>query len=289
MKTLSIIQNGAKVILQQLPKKWMIFGVLFIFVLGVIAYWALNAVGSISEGSVVKVSASEVSSNDTLAVVNDEKITGSDIKVLLESGVDRAIAVDRTINKLLVANAARSLYPIESRDTLRSAERDLLSGLFLRLKRQELLDMISQQAVEDYYEKNITQQQFDTYKLKYYLTRDFNDAEQVKALLSASDKDALAKLEYFNKESPFVSLSALPYNLGRVIKESYMPTSKSRTILGPITVRDGYFIVMIEDFKPGSRPQLSSALGLTIREQLVENELSVVLTDLRKNAKISIQ
>ncbi len=289
MKTLSIIQNGAKVILQQLPKKWMIFGVLFIFVLCLIAYWAIKAVGSISEGSAVKISASEMSLSDTLAVVNDEKITGSDIKLLLESGVDRAIAVDRTINKVLVANAARSLYPIESRDALRAAERDLLSGLFLRLKRQELLDMISQQAVEDYYEKNITQQQFDTYKLKYYLTRDLNDAERVKALLFTSDKDALAKLEYFNKESPFVALSALPYNLGRVIKEGYMPSNKSRSILGPITVRDGYFIVMVEDFKAGSRPQLSSALELTIREQLVENELSVVLTDLRKNAKISIQ
>jgi hypothetical protein len=75
------------------------------------------------------------------------------------------------------------------------------------------------------------------------------NAEQVKALLSTSDKDALAKLEYFNKESPFVSLSALPYNLGRVIKESYMPSNKSRSILGPITVRDGNFIVMVEDFK----------------------------------------
>jgi hypothetical protein len=149
--------------------------------------------------------------------------------------------------------------------------------------------MISDASVQDYYDKNITQQQFDTYKLRYYLTRDKSDADNIRELLLKSDKDALGKLEYFNKEAPFISLAALPYNLGRVVKENYAPQSKSGVLIGPITVRDGFFVVMVDDYKAGNRPELSSALKATIREQMIENALSVALTELRSSAKILIK
>ena len=245
--------------------------------------------GAISSNAALKSSNSSAVTPEVVATVDGQNITYADIKSFVDAGVDRAIAVDRTVNKVLVANAAKKLYPSEASDVIHTAERDLLSALFLRLKREQVQAMISDASIQNYYDKNITQQQFDMYKLRYYLTRDQSDADNIREMLLKGDKDALGRLEYFNKEAPFISLAALPYNLGRIVKENYTQESKNGVVIGPITVRDGFILVMVDAYKPGNRPELSSALKATIREQMIENALSVALTELRSNAKILIK
>lgn len=227
--------------------------------------------------------------SEVVALVDGHEITNADITPLIDAGVDRAIAVDRTINKVLVANAAKKLFPTESVQAIQTAERDLLSSLFLRLKRDQIKTMVSDVMITDYYENKITQEQFDTYKIRYYLTADKLDADQVRSLLEGGDKDAMGKLEYFNKDAPFISLAAMPYNLGRLVKDSYPINTKTAVLLGPMAVRNGFIILMVDAFKPGIRPELSSELKSSIQNQLIENVLSSNLSDLRSSAKIIIK
>lgn len=266
-------------------RKWMLAGILSsVLVLLLVLKYAL--------GTDVKTTPSSTENSaqpEVVAVVDGQTITYADIRPLVEAGIDRAIAVDRTLNKVLVANAAKTLFPQEAKVAIQTAEWDLLSALFLRLKREQIQSMISEASINDFYEKNITPQQFDTYKIKYYLTRDRTDADQVRALLLAGDKGALDKLEYFNKDTPYISLAMMPYNLGKVVKEGYNPDTKGSVVLGPIMIRDGFVIVMVESYKPGNRPELTTELKARIREQLIENGLSVVLTELRASAKINIK
>jgi uncharacterized protein YqfA (UPF0365 family) len=91
--------------------------------------------GAITSNNASKGSNSSAVTPEVVATVDGHNITYADIKSLVDAGVDRAIAVDRTVNKVLVANAAKILYPSEANDAIQTAERDLLSALFLRLKR----------------------------------------------------------------------------------------------------------------------------------------------------------
>lgn len=266
-------------------RKWLVVGALSsIFILLLVFEYTMG-----NDAEMPQSNSEVLGEPEVVAVVDGQTITYADIRPLVEAGIDRAIAVDRTLNKVLVANAAKTLFPQEAKDAIQTAERDLLSALFLRLKREQIQSLISEASINDFYEKNITQQQFDTYKVKYYLTRDRTDADQVRSLLLAGDKGALDKLEYFNKDSPYISLAMLPYNLGKVVKDGYAPDGKAAVFLGPIMIRDGFVIVMVESYKSGNRPELTTELKARIREQLIENGLSVVLTELRSSAKINLK
>ena len=67
-----------------------------------------------------------------LAEVNGKSITAEEVAPATINGLDRAVAVDRYVTRLLAAEAANELYPDAAKAAKAAAEREVLSTLFLQ-------------------------------------------------------------------------------------------------------------------------------------------------------------
>lgn len=255
-----------------------------------------------------------------VASVDGKTIVADELGPLLNAGVDRAIALDRTINKVVAAEAARSRYADAARTALVSVEREVLAQLYLQRRSQELAQAVTDADIAAYYEANVRAEDYAGFRLRYYLTRDAADAANVRALLDRRDPAAQARLSPLapapaaaagtgngagtgtaaaggatgaaNSSTAaatpgpgnggFIALSSIPYGLGRVVREA-----KAGDVIGPVLVRDGALLLVLDEKRPGTRPALDEVKA-EIRAVLADRRLGEELQALRRQARINL-
>ena len=217
-----------------------------------------------------------------IATVNGVPVTESEVAPILAQGADRAVAVDRYINKVLAAEAGRRDYSDEARAALRAAEREVLAQLYLRRKSEDLARSVTDDKIKDYYDKNVKDEDYAQFKLRYYLSQDQADANRVRELADKGDKDALAKFTPVKKGDEYSSTAEIPYGLGTVVKRA-----KSGERIGPVMVRDGLLILSVDEVKAGERPKYETVKE-EIRSVLVSRQLNDLLSSARKSASITL-
>lgn len=225
----------------------------------------------------------------TVATVNGKTIVQEELAGLLANGVDRAVALDRYINKVLAADAARGRYEDESRAMLAAAEREVLANLYLQRRSQELLKAVTDAQVAEYYSANVRVEDYAGYRLRYYLTRDQADAVNVRALLDKGDKSAQGRLAALapgnangGASDGWLGFQAIPYGLGRVVA-----AAKQGDVIGPVLVRDGLLLLVLDERREGKKPALDD-VRTEIRALLADRQLSEELLALRKKAQIQL-
>jgi hypothetical protein len=217
------------------------------------------------------------------ATIDGKPVMEVELAGLINSGADRAVALDRYINKVLAADAARSRYADDSRTAVMAAEREILANLYLQRRNQELLQAVTDTQVADYYKANVRDEDYAAFKLRYYLSRDQADAVNVKALLDKADKGAQAKLAPLgNTQDGYMPFQTIPYGLGQVVRNA-----KAGDVIGPVMVRDGLLILSLDEMRKGSKPELDKVKN-EIRALLADRQLSEELLALRKKAQIQL-
>lgn len=217
-----------------------------------------------------------------IATVNGLPVTESEVAPIMAQGADRAVAVDRYINKVLAAEAGQREYADEARVAIRAAEREVLAQLYLRRKSEDLAKAITDDKLRDYYEKNVKDEDYAQFKLRYYLSQDQADAVRVRDLADKGERDAMAKFAPVKKADEYSSVAEIPYGLGQVVKRA-----KAGERVGPVMVRDGLLILQIDDVKKGERPKFETVKE-EIRSVLVSRQLNDLLTSSRKSASITL-
>ena len=217
-----------------------------------------------------------------IATVNGLPVTESEVAPIMAQGADRAVAVDRYINKVLAAEAGQREYSDEAKVAIRAAEREVLAQLYLRRKSEDLAKAVTEEKIRDYYEKNVKDEDYAQFKLRYYLSQDQADAVRVRDLADKGDREAMAKFAAVKKGEEYSSVAEIPYGLGQVVKRA-KPGEK----VGPVMVRDGLLILLVDDIKKGERPKFE-AVKEEIRSVLVSRQLNDLLTSARKSASITL-
>ena len=255
---------------------------------------AAGAVGSLQMSGEIdwlsKLSSSQATSESQPAVlptavianVNGSPVTEAEIAPIMAQGADRAVAVDRYINKVLAAEAGQREYSDEARATIRAAEREVLAQLYLRRKSEDLAKSVTDDKLQEYYDKNVKDEDYAQFKLRYYLSQDQADATRVRELADKGDAGAMAKFASVKKNDEFASVAEIPYGLGQVVKRA-----KPGERVGPVMVRDGLLILQIDDVKKGERPKFDTVKE-EIRSVLVSRQLNDLLTSARKSASITL-
>jgi hypothetical protein len=217
------------------------------------------------------------------ATIDGKPVMEVELAGLINSGADRAVALDRYINKVLAAEAARGRYADDARTAVMAAEREILANLYLQRRNQELLQAITDPQVADFYKANVRDEDYAAFKLRYYLTRDQADAVNVKGLLDKADKGAQAKLAPLgNAADGYLPFQGLPYGLGQVVRNA-----KVGDVIGPVMVRDGLLVLSLDEVRKGSKPELDK-VKTEIRTLLADRQLSEELLALRKKAQIQL-
>ena len=222
-------------------------------------------------------------SDREVASINGMKITEMELGVMLQSGVDRAIVIDRYINKVVAAERGREMYVEEAKAALRAAEREVLSTLYTTKRMEELRKAVSDDDVKAYYDANVLDQNFQQWKVSYYLSNDQKDVQQTLEKLKKGEKDALDQLKPLMEQGDgYAVAQALPYNLGRVV--SKMKKGEFSEVL---RLRNGLLVLKIEDSKQLKKPTVEE-LKQDIVQALALEKFNAELEQARRQAKVEL-
>jgi peptidyl-prolyl cis-trans isomerase C len=226
----------------------------------------------------------KMASQKLIAVVNGENITEEDIKPLLDAGVEKAIALDRYINKMVAAQTAEKQFKADALQAMKSVERDLLSQLYLQKTSQRIEREISDADIKGYYEKNVKTEDFQQYNVSYYLTQEKTDAETVSREAQEGSREVLSRFKPIKEGTEkYIFLKDMPYGLGQVVRPM-----KTNTFSKPIALRNGFFVLHVVGIKEGKRPELTSVLN-EIKNILMTERVTQQLEQQRSTAKIELK
>lgn len=220
-----------------------------------------------------------------LAEVNGKTITAEEIAPATGNGLDRAVAVDRYVTRLLAAEAANEMYPDAAKAVKAAAEREVLATLYLNRRSGELLQAVTDTEINQFYKEQVKDADYASYKLNYYLTQDDIDAATMERNIAANDAEAKGKFQPVSREGDgFIPLSQTPYGLGQLVANA-----KPGDYLRAVRVRDGFLILNIEQVRPGKKPEQTKEVKDEIRRIIAQRRLSDELLARREKAQIKLK
>lgn len=223
------------------------------------------------------------SKDHRLAVVNGTEITEMEIMGLMQSGVDKAIVIDRYINKVLAAELARDLYALEAEAALRAAEREVLATLYTTRRMEALRKEVTEDQIKNYYDSNVRDADFQQWKVQYYLGASPADAATVLESMKKGEKDALAQLRPLVEQGDgYAATGALPYNLGRVVSKL-----KRGEFSDVLPLRNGSLVLKVEDMRQLKKPTMEE-VKQEIVQALAMQKFNAELEQARKKAKVEL-
>ncbi len=220
-----------------------------------------------------------------LAEVNGNAITAEEVAPALVNGLDRAVAVDRYVTRLLASEAALEEYPGEAKAARAAAEREVLANLYLRRKSEELVMSVTQADIDKFYKEQVRDEDYASYKLNYYLTQDDLDATAMERNIAANDAEAKGKFVPVNREGDgFIPLASTPYGLGALVARA-----KVGDYLRAVRVRDGFLILNVEQVRAGKKPAQTKDLNDQIRNLIAQDLLNKELLARREKAQVKLK
>ena len=256
-------------------------------VVGVGGFVALKGVPMANAKSVASPEAAAsavVDMSKSAAVVNGGMISEAEISGQTAQGVDRAVAIDRYVNKVLAAELARKAYPADSEAALRGAEREVLAQLYVAKRTQDLRGAVTDADVKGFYDKNVKAEDFSTFKVRFLATQDPKEADDVAAAIAAGKtRDVDARFKPAKDGDGFTSAQELPFGLGQVVR-----TMKAGEYSRPLVLRNGFFVLRVDDIKVGQKPEQAKVAG-EIKDLIVAQRLSDELSGARRAARIELK
>jgi PPIC-type PPIASE domain len=270
-------------IARPIPPKVLIVNLSLVFVAAtaLVAYAMWNHARAVTPA----VSAApQLNASSVVATVDGHSITELEISGIEAAGVDRANALDRTINKVLLEELSRKVYPQESQLALEGSAREVLAQLYVSKRTAELTQAISPADVQRFYDANVKAEDYGMYKVRFYVTQDPKEADQLNAAIqSGSFKDTGNIFKpVTNSADEFTTAQDLPHGLGQIVKGM-----KPGAYSGPLTLRSGITSLRLDDSRPGARPELTKVAD-RIKELVVAQRLSDELSRAHRQAHIEL-
>ena len=254
-------------------------------VLGSATYVGLDVLRS----AAAKESRSDISNvkqtaNRIVATVDGAEIAEAELLPFLNAGLDKAVAVDRAINKVVAANSADKMYRQAAKTALQSARNEVLASVFINQRSQEVRNGVTDKDVKTFYDTRVNAEDFTTFKLKFFVSVDGKEAQDVFDGVGRGEKDAMAKLAWVRKDGEhYLTAAEVPYGLGVAVKKL-----KAGQRLQPVTVREGALVLVVDDVKANPKPELAK-VEAEIRDLLVAERFNDDMKARRAAAKIELR
>lgn len=234
-------------------------------------------------------SASDKARSEVVAVVNGESIYEGEVAIAMQQGMQRAVAIDSYINKVLAVQKMGKDIPEDVKVAAVYAQRDVYARAWSQTMLEKAKKEVTEQEARAWFEENVAAMDQSRYMVKYSA---FGSAEEAQAFiekLSKGDKDATGQLQSFSSNQKAVEpepmpAQAFPYNTGKLIR-SLKP---GQVYAQPIPTREGFLVVKLVDSKQGKKPVFEEAKD-QVMAVLVEKKVSEILEKARKSAEIKLK
>jgi len=261
-----------------------VVGVLLATAAGATA-WALNGTGKAATAATPGVNALDRNSSTAAATVDGEEISELELMALMNTGLDRANALDRQVDKAVLANLALKRYSGDAQAAVRGAEREVLSQLYVSKRGADLRSAVTDAEIKAFYEQEIPAANFTGYRVSFLLSQDPKEVEAV--VQAVAGGQAAAVSDKFkpvkDKGDPFAGAAELPYGLGNVV---------SRLKVGeysvPMQVRNGLLIVRLDETKANPKPGIDT-LKAQILDVIVARRFAAEVADARRAAQVVLK
>ena len=255
-----------------------------------VAFFGLDIVRSATATDIKKDTGAAVAVAGTgaapriVASVDGSDISEAELLPFLNAGLDRAVAVDRAINKVVAANGADKMYRQQAKTAMQSAKNEILANVFINQRSTELRESISEADIKTFYDTRVKAEDFTAFRLKFFVSVDPKEAQEVYDGVGRGEKESLAKLVYAKKEGEhYVSAAEVPYGLGVAIKGL-----KAGERLKPVTVREGVLVLYVEDIKTTPKPAIEKVQA-EIKDLLITERFNADMKARRAASKIELR
>ncbi len=236
------------------------------------------------EASAAAVAAGAGGGARIVASVDGSEISEAELLPFLNAGLDRAVAVDRAINKVVAANGADKMYRQQAKTAMQSAKNEILANVFINQRSIELRDSVTEADVKAFYDTRVKAEDFTAFRLKFFVSVDPKEAQDVYDGIGRGEKESLAKLAFAKKEGEhYVSAAEVPYGLGVAVKGM-----KAGERLKPVTVREGVLILYVDDVKTNPKPALEKVQA-EIKDLLITERFNADMKARRAASRIELR
>lgn len=253
------------------------------------AYFGLELLGTAAatdtRKEVSKESAKTPAANmAVVATVDGVQITEAELLPFLNAGMDKAIAVDRAINKVVAANSADKLYKQVSKSAMQSAKNEILANVFVSERSQEVRNGVTDADLKAFYQERVKVEDFTAFRLRFFVSVDGKEAQEVFDGVGRGEKDAMARLAFVKKDGDhYMNAAEVPYGLGAAVKKL-----KAGERLQPLTVREGILVLYVDDVKANPKPEFSKVQA-EIKDLIVAERFNADIKARRAAAKIELR
>jgi len=253
-----------------------------------VTYFGLDMLGSAAaidtRKQAVTAGAASTPNIKVVATVDGSEITEAELMPFLNAGMDRAVAVDRAINKVVAANNADKLYKQVSKSAMQSAKNDILANVFVNERAQEVRKGVTDGDVKAFYDERVKPEDFTTFKLRFFVSVDPKEAQAVYDGVGRNEKDAMAQLTFVKKDGDhYLNANEVPYGLGAAVKRL-----KAGERLQPVTIREGSLVLYVDDVKANPKPELAKVQA-EIKDLIVTERFNADIKARRAAAKIELR
>lgn len=219
-----------------------------------------------------------------VAVVDGAEISEAELVPFLNAGLDKAIAIDRAINKAVAANNADKMYRQASKSAMQSAKNEILANVFVNQRTLEVRNAVTDADIKAFYNDRVKIDDFTTFRLKFFVSVDAKEAQDVYDGIGRGDKDALAKLSFAKKDGDhYLRAAEVPYGLGVAVK-----TLKVGGRVQPVMVREGMLVLYVDDVKANPKPELAKVQA-EIKDLIVAERFNEDMKVRRAASKIELR
>ncbi len=219
-----------------------------------------------------------------IAIVDGQNITEDEIAPAVQSGVDRAIALDRAINRAVTSRAVRQEHAAEAERLLESASRELLSQLYIQKATQRLSAAVSDKDIQEFYDRRVKADDYREYKAEYVLVADQQAAEELAGDARRGEKKAMARFKPITDQpGQWLRARDFPYGLGQIASRM-----KAGDVSKPIALRNGWFVLVLTQVRDQPPPALES-VKTEIRNILVSEALVKDIAAIRQKSRIELK
>lgn len=225
-----------------------------------------------------------LSNTKVVASVDGAEITESELLPFLNAGLDKAVAIDRAINKVVAANTADRLYKSVAKTAMQSAKNDILANVYVNERSTEVRNAVTDADIKQFYQERVKVEDFTTMRLRFFVSVDGKEAQDVYDGVGRGDKEAMAKLTFVKKDGDhFMNAAEVPYGLGAAVKKL-----KAGERLQPVTIREGALVMYVDEVKANPKPELTKVQA-EIKDLIVAERFNADIKARRAASKIELR
>lgn len=209
-----------------------------------------------------------------VASVNGQALTDADLTPYLLQGADRAVAIDRAINKALAAELASKEFARDTETAVAAARRDVAAQVYLSKKSEHIAKSLTDKDLQERYDVVVKDADFNAYKVRLGVFASEQEAldTRTEAMKGGSDARVDKKFQVLGASGGYIGRGDLPYDLGVVIAKM-----KSGDYSAPVATRNGILVLHLVDVRKNDRPKfedIKSQLSASLVQERVNQSLA---------------